>query len=155
VRPCSVCASPQREAIELELLAGTPLRHIAESYRVNRRGLGVHRDEHLPATMSQAHRAAEVAHADTLLERLEALEQYVVGILAAAANGTHEPIAGPFAPQQIPSTAGGVVLPHTALQAAREYRGVLELYGRLAGQLDDGSTAEVIVTFSPEWRTGS
>jgi hypothetical protein len=78
----------------------------------------------------QAQDAAEMAHADDLLTQVRALQTRTETILSRAER------------------KGEL---RTALAAIREARSNLELLGRLAGELQDGTTVNVLV--SPQWIT--
>ncbi|MFI5165538.1 MAG: hypothetical protein ACHQQS_02875 [Thermoanaerobaculales bacterium] len=83
---------------------------------------------HIPAGLVPAHRAEEVSRADDLLDQVRDLQERAIGILAKA------------------ETAGDL---RAATGAIREARGCLELLGKLAGELQDGVTVNVLV--APEW----
>lgn len=126
-RSCTICLHAERDAIDAALLAQQPLRDIARQYRVSKDALSRHR-EHLPAALVQAKAAEDVTHADDLLAQVRDLQARALTILDTA------------------EAAGDLKV---ALAAIREARGCIELFGRLAGELSDGATVNVIV--SPEW----
>jgi hypothetical protein len=103
------------------------LRHIASRFDTSTATLRRHA-EHIPAKLTKAKEAKEIARADTLLDEVKSLQARALKILDVS-EGTGD-------------------LP-TALKAIREARGCLELLGRLAGELKDGITINVLS--SREW----
>ena len=113
-RTCTICASPQHQAIDQALVAGTPYRAVAERFAASPPSVYRHQQGHLPATMLKAREAQEVAHADGLLAQLQSLQQKTLEILARAKG------------------AGDL---RSALAALRELRGTVELTAKLTGQM--------------------
>ena len=113
-RTCTICASPQHQAIDQSLVAGTPYRAVAERFAASPPSVYRHQQGHLPATMLKAREAQEVAHADGLLAQLQSLQQKTLEILARA-EGTGDL--------------------RSALAALRELRGTVELTAKLTGQM--------------------
>ena len=109
-RTCTICASPQHQAIDQSLVAGTPYRAVAERFAASPPSVYRHQQGHLPATMLKAREAHEVAHADGLLAQLQSLQQKTLEILARAA---------------------GTGALRSALAALRELRGTVELTAKL------------------------
>jgi len=126
-RACTVCIHPKRRAIEKALVAGLSIRDIAGQWKVSKSSVERHK-EHIPAKLTKAKEAKEIAHADNLLDEVRNLQARALKIL------------------DVSESAGD--LP-TALKAIREARGCLELLGRLAGELKDGITINVLS--SREW----
>ncbi len=126
-RQCSVCTHPQRPAIDAALVAGESLRSIAKQFTVSDSALFRHRD-HIPAALADAHDAQEVAQADDLLSQIRDLQRRTLTMLTTAEKAGELP---------------------TALKAVREARSNLELLAKLQGQLQEGTTVNVLV--SPEW----
>lgn len=127
-RSCSICRHADRDAIDRALVEGQPYRDIAGLYDLSKSAVERHGRSHLPATLTNAAEAEEVARADSLLAQLRALQERALGILAKAEG------SGDF---------------RTALLAIREARGCLELFARLAGELQTGTDLRVVV--APEW----
>ena len=128
-RTCTVCRHRQRDEIDQDLVARQPFRDIAGHYGVSKSALVRHSDDHIPAALERAQEATEAAQADNLLAQAVDLRGRAIGILdtAVATNDLR-----------------------IALGAIREARGCLELLGKLAGQLQDGPTVNILV--SAEWR---
>ena len=129
-RKCTICHHPNRDDIDQALVRREPFRHIAAHHEVSTSALVRHSDDHLPATLLQAHRAADVAHADNILGEVLDLRDHALGILDKA--------------EKVDDL-------RVACSAIREARGCLELLGKLAGTLKDGPTFNVFL--SPEWQT--
>ena len=129
-RRCTVCDHPDREAIDLALVAGGSLRDIAGQFRISKSALARHKGSHVPACLAKAQEAQEVAQADDLLAQLRDLQARTLAILTKAEEGTRRDL-------------------RTALAAIGEARRNLELLGKLAGELQQEGT--VNITLNPEW----
>lgn len=127
-RTCTICAHPQREAIEQALVAGGAMRPLAALYRVSPDAIERHAASHLPQALSKAQDAAEVAHADDLLGQLKDLQGRTLGILTQAEEAKDL---------------------RTALQAVGQARSNLELLAKITGELQQEGTVNLVV--SPEW----
>lgn len=127
-RVCTVCASDQRADIDAALVSGAPNRTIASQYHVTEQSIRRHKADHLPAALTKAQDAAEVAQADDLLAQVRDLQAKALSILATA-------------------EAQGDL--RTALAAIREARGNLELLAKLLGELDE--RPQVNIVLAPEW----
>jgi hypothetical protein len=89
--------------------------------------------EHLPLHLVKAQDAAEVAQADTLLDRLLSLNAETMAILKEARTGR-------------------IKDNELALRAIARAEKQLELQGKLLGELNDAPTVNILMT-SPEWVT--
>jgi hypothetical protein len=127
-RSCTICGHADRDAIEDAFIAGTPKRRIAAHYGVTEQALRRHIREHLPALLALARDAERSARADTLLDRIEALQSRTLAILEATEE-THDH--------------------RVALAAIREARGNLELIGEVTKELD--RTPTLNLHLNPEW----
>ncbi len=128
-RRCTICTHKEREPIDQALVAREPFRTIADRFGVKKTSLIRHSDDHVPAELVKAKDAADVACADDLLAQVCNLRDKALGILEKAEN-TNDLRA--------------------ALGAIREARGCVELFGKLAGQLRDAPTFNILVT--SEWQ---
>jgi hypothetical protein len=113
-QPCTVCSHHERDAIEDAFLAGAPKRRIASHYGVTERAVRYHLREHLPALLALARDAERAARADSLLDRIEALQSRTLAILEATEQTNEH---------------------RTALAAIREARSNLELIGEVTKEL--------------------
>ena len=127
-RPCATCRHPDRADIDASLVGGEPNRRVAARFALSEASVRRHRADHLPAALTQARAAAEVASADTLLDRLRSLNRETADVLRAA------------------KVARGHDLRLRAIARAEKQ---IELEGRLLGELIDAPTVNVAVL--PEW----
>lgn len=109
------------------LIEGVSLRNIAEHSGTSPQALLRHKD-HIAAALIRAKDVQEVIQADTLLDRLQALNQETRDILKAAKADDD---------------------PHLALKAIARAEKQLELEARLLGELNDQTTVNILV--APEW----
>lgn len=128
-RRCTICDHPERTAIDRELVAGTPLRHIAERFGLSLASVARHKDGHLPRELTAAREAATAAEADDLLAQVARLRTDARRIAERAERRRDL---------------------RTALQGIRELSRLVELQARLLHELSDGPTVNLVV--SDEWR---
>src|SRR5215217_3462598 len=114
-RVCTICSHDARDAIEDAFIAGTPKTRIAAHYGVKEQAVRYHVREHLPALLALARDAERAARADTLLDRLEALQSRTEAILASVE---------------------GADLYGVQLAAIREMRRNLELIGEVTKEIN-------------------
>ena len=128
-RTCSICSHEHRDAMEDAFIAGQAKRRIASQHGVSERAVRYHMREHLPALLALARDAERAARADSLLDRMEALQSRTLAILEAV-EGTNE---------------------HgTALAAIREARRNFSLIGEVTRELDRSRTINLELTV--EWQ---
>ena len=128
-RRCTICASDRLDEIDRMLVEGrVSRRKIASKWGVSEASLRRHAARHLPEALAAAAEAARVANGDDLLDQVRDLQRRAVAILERAEEeGDHR----------------------VALAAIREARGCLELLGRLAGELQERQTVNVLI--NPQW----
>jgi hypothetical protein len=128
-RRCSICDSVKVDEINWMLVEGrTAYRRIASLCDVSEAAVRRHAARHLPAVLAEAIEAERAADGDDLLKQLQNLQGRAVAILERAEReGDHR----------------------VALGAIREARGCLELLGRLAGELQERQSVNVLV--NPQW----
>ena len=127
-RTCTICRHDRLAAIDKALVNRRPFRDIANRYKLTKSSLLRHHDDHLPAKLVRAKRAAEAVEADALLDQVLDLKDNALGILSTAeGEGDHK----------------------TAIAAIREARSCVELLAKLAGQLASAPT--INITLSAEW----
>jgi hypothetical protein len=129
-RTCTICTDVRITEVDELLVSGTPLRNIAEQFRLAATSLHRHRHAHLPATLTDARRAQEVVHADGLLDRLEGLNAEAHRLMDKAER------------------EGDL---RTSLAAVRELVRIVELMAKVTGELAP-VTQTVNVALIPEWR---
>ena len=127
-RRCTVCQHEKRHAIDKALVAGETFRRIAADFDVTEQAVRRHKSAHLPAALTKAQEAAEVAHADDVLAQVQNLRDRALGVLDKAERADDL---------------------RAAVSAIREARGCVELLAKLVGDLNEGATVNVLV--SPEW----
>ena len=125
---CTICSHDERDAIEDAFIAGTPKRRIASHHGVSERAVRYHMREHLPELLALARDAERASRADSLLDRIEALQSRTLAILEATEETNEH---------------------RTALAAIREARGNLELIGEVTKELN--RTPALNLHLSPEW----
>jgi len=127
-RICSACRHEHVESINLELFDKTPLRKVSEKYGLSLSAVARHA-KHLPPELFQP---AEVRRATAAIERIGVLDQRVDEIYQAATAGND---------------------PKLALRALKELRGIIELYSRLTGELQNAGTVNntLVLAQAPEW----
>ncbi len=128
-RRCTICTHKSRAKIEKALVERQAFRHIAAQFQVSTSALVRHHDDHLPAALVKAQAAAEAAQADALLAQVVDLRDKALDVL---------------------DTAQGSEDLRSALGAIRDARGCVELLAKLAGQLKDAPTVNILV--SAEWQ---
>ncbi len=128
-RVCTICTHKSRAKIDKALVERQAFRHIAARFDVSTSALVRHHDDHLPAALVKAQAAAEAAQADALLAQVVDLRDKALDVL---------------------DTAQGSADLRAALGAIREARGCVELLAKLAGQLKDAPTVNILV--SAEWQ---
>jgi hypothetical protein len=127
-RACTVCAHGEIVAINQAIVGNAPLRGIAQRYAVSEDALRRHKQAHISITIAKAQEAAEVAQADTLLDRIRALLSKAESLLQQAED------------------AGDL---RTAFMGIREARSCIETLMEVEGELDRRPTVNLVV--SPEW----
>lgn len=127
-RSCTICAHPEKAAIDRAIVGGASNRSAASLYDVSEAAVRRHGANHLPAKLVKAQEVEDVVEADDLLAEVRGLQARALSILSKAEK------------------AGEL---RTALGAIREARGNLELLAKLLGELNDSPT--VNITISAEW----
>src|SRR5215208_2340339 len=128
-RTCTVCSHPNRDDIEdAVVIRSQGKRRIAAQHDVTEQALRRHMREHLPELLALARDAERASRADSLLDRIEALQSRTLAILEATEETNEH---------------------RTALAAIREARGNLELIGEVTKELN--RTPALNLHLSPEW----
>src|SRR4051794_18854765 len=127
-RTCTICAHPDRDAIERAMIAMQPYRRIAVQYDVSGSALVRHHDDHLQAAIVKASRIGEVTRADGLVDRIIVLARETQSVLDHAKAAEDDELA---------------------LKAIARAEKQLELQAKLLGQIKEGAT--VNITLSIEW----
>ena len=127
-RSCTICTHESRDAIEDVFIDGTSKRRIASQFGLTERAVRHHIREHLPPLLALARDAERAARADSLLDRLEALQSRTEAALARA-EGT----------DNFPAIFSGI----------REMRSNLELVGEITKELN--RTPTLNLHLNPAW----
>ncbi len=118
-RPCTVCTHSDHETIDQDLVSGTPYRAVAKRHGVGVSSVFRHRRDHLTELMAKAvevRGVRDLEYGDDLLGQLQSLNGRAMSILDDA------------------ETSGDR---RTALAAIREVRSIIELNGKLCGQIQE------------------
>jgi hypothetical protein len=129
-RTCTICAHPERAAIDKALVENDSLRAVAKCFGRSTAAMFRHKTDHLPAALVKAQDAHAVAQADDLLAQVRDLQRRSLDILKKAED------------------AGDL---RVALAAIGQARGNLELLARLLGELQDQQVAVQVLVTSPDW----
>ncbi len=129
-RKCTICGHKSRSQIDRALVERQPFRTIADRFGASKTALLRHHDDHLPSSLLKAQAAREAAQADALLAQVVDLRDKALDVL---------------------EQAEGAADLRAAVSAIREARGCVELLGKLAGQLKDAPTINLVL--SAEWLT--
>jgi hypothetical protein len=127
-RPCSVCISEHRDAVDRTLLTGASNRVVAHQFGLGPDAVSRHRNAHVAERLAKAEGAAEVASAGDLLAELRLLRAKAINLLLKAEA------AGDY---------------RTALAGIGQARQTIELLAELEGELDRRPV--VNLTLSAEW----
>ncbi len=116
--------------IDKALVERRAFRTIADQFGVSKTALLRHYDDHLPSSLVKAQQAKEAADADALLAQIVGLRDEGLGVLKKAKDAEDL---------------------HTVLNAIKVTQGTIELLAKLAGQLRDAPTINLVV--SAEWQS--
>jgi hypothetical protein len=128
-RKCTICGHRSRAKIDQALVERRPFRDIAGQYNVSKSAVVRHYDDHLPSSLVKAQEATEAAQADALLAQIVGLRDEGLGVLEKAKLAEDL---------------------HTVLNAIKVTQGTIELLAKLAGQLRDAPTINLVL--SAEWQ---
>ena len=129
-RQCHCCVHPERDSIDAALVCGESQKVIAERYGVGRSAVQRHARRHISPALAAMQVEREAEATNTLLRRTERLIERTERLLQAAEQD-------------------GKV--SAALAAVRELRGLLDLLGRVTGEIrDQQPTVTVNLLSSPE-----
>lgn len=129
-RTCTICEHPQKEEIDSLIINGNTFRNIVEQFSLSLGAIHRHKSEHLIQTLTKAREVKEIVHADNLLEQLRNLQAEALSILEQAKKKKDL---------------------RTAVFAINSARGVIELLGKLLGELREHPQVNVLI--SPEWKS--
>jgi hypothetical protein len=140
-RKCSACESDHLKEIDSLLINNESNRFIATRFNLTPAAVQRHKANHLPKLLVKAKDAEVVASADKLIDRVQSLLERATRLADAAEKSKN-------------LTA--------ALMGVREIRGVLELIGRINGELQtggnlgvqivNGQPSKMVAIGSAEWQ---
>jgi hypothetical protein len=113
---CKVCNHSQKAEIDQALVAGEPLRGVAERFGMHYSSLSRHKS-HISEQLNKSlalREFNELQQGQSVLQQIESLQAKALDLLTQAEN------------------AGDI---RTAIQAVRESRGCIELMAKASGQL--------------------
>ncbi len=128
-RTCTVCRHEQRDQIDKELVAGKLYRSIAKPYGASPSAVLRHKQNDIPATLSLANHAAEVAHGQTIFDQMQDLSAITRRTLAQADKAGDRKMT---------------------LKAIGEERRNLELQAKLNGELESRKPAQITTSVNVE-----
>lgn len=127
-RSCTICAHPEKAAIDRAIVGGASNRSVASLYDVSEAAVRRHGANHLPAQLAKAQEQEDVREALDVVKQLRAINSASLNILKEAREQ---------------GRAG------TALGAIDRIHKQIELQAKLLGELDDSPTVNVLI--SPQW----
>lgn len=127
-RACTVCAHPERRAIDKALVAGGSLRDIAGQFGLSKSAVERHQAEHLPKVLAEARAHEDVAHALDVVQQLKTINAVSMTVLKEARDARDGDLA---------------------LKAVDRIHKQIELQAKLLGELDE--RPQVVLVQSPEW----
>ena len=144
-RPCSICQHTNREEIDHLIIDGVPYREIAARYGTSQTTVGRHKEAHLGARVAEV-RAKEYSHIVSLAERQQQKEMAVADRLDAHADTILAKIIELYdKAKELLSAAESAGDLKTAISGVKEARGCLETLAKLEGQLNEGTTINILV----------
>lgn len=123
-RPCSVCAHPRLDEINLAVAAGRSYRTVFRTFGLPKTTLIRHVKAHLPVGLVEAEKKIKLREAEEFLLALEELHALTAGALKKAKEAGNLSAIG---------------------QLVNAARGLIETAARLTGELRDAPAAQVAV----------
>jgi hypothetical protein len=138
MRTCTVCRSPERLAIEREILAGTPYRRIAAQRGLAPSSVRRHEVGHLPEGLVRAKEAEAIASACDLLSELRRLGLSALEDASSAAGIYENLLAEAASGDKVADRKLGLALKALEVKGRAEERvvRVIALHARIRGELD-------------------
>ncbi len=134
-RNCTICAHPQQDAINSEIVQKRGNRRIATQFSVTESAVRRHTKAHLPDLLAKGRKAEQAAEADRLLWDMRRLQQHTLRILLDAEKPDED----------------GESDPNLLLKAVAEARRNTELMLKAQGDLNDSPTVNINLHTSSEW----
>ena len=131
-RTCTICGHAERETIDKALIAKEAYRHIASQFGTSTAALQRHQP-HLRGDLVEAHKAAGVERATSLLDDIHHSEARIEGLHGAV----EMVLRRAFDAKDLKSAVAAIKAAADLLREGREY---LELRGTVTGELDSPTT---------------
>ena len=146
---CLVCAHDKRESIEGGLLQGKPLASIAREHGISRETIRNHRDRCIPEVLARSRHAEAIRRGDRLVDQAEYLYSRAVKVLERAEAARETSLQLESLPvelrEEVEAIAEALAASDlTVLRAIREARPTLELLAKLAGQIREEVTLNLV-----------
>lgn len=125
-KKCTICFHEDRAQIEHDMREGMSMRAIAAKYGFSTSPVLTHK-RHLGELLPVTQKLATMADTDTLCDEIDTLKQRAYGILNKAEKAQHLSVS---------------------IAAIREIRSILELLGKISG---DVRTRSVSIHLNPQW----
>lgn len=142
---CSICAHPQRDALELALVSGSSTRTVASQFGLSRSSVGRHAKTHLPERLGKGRAHAKVLNPSRLAKAVDGVEKIAQRDLMGAAElfeKVQSLVQEAFSMLEAAKAAGDRT---NALKALREARETLSLLGKSQGYWHDGSSSTTTI----------
>ena len=148
---CTICEAPSREAAENAIAPGISVRKVAEQFSLSYPSLDRHQRKCLKRAVARVAEIQQVRAGQSLLDRLEALQDATLELVSEARNGRVIEMPHATDPKK---TVRAVIPPDPteARLAIAQARRNLEVIGRITGELeppkDDQSGGPKLITFA-------
>ncbi len=139
---CTVCAHPERAAIDAAVLAGGSKRAVATQYGLSAEAVQRHK-AHIPPALAKAHEAKEVARADSLLGMVRSQYDRALRHIDASEQVLKQA-------KRSKNRRDILEAIRTAGVPMREARRNLELLAKMIGQIPPDQPHITVIT-SPAW----
>jgi len=127
-RACTVCAHPDRDAIDRAIVAGQGAPEIAALYRVSSDAVLRHKGGHIRPLVLQAQRNADESRALDIIAQLKVINHTSLAVLKEAREARDGELA---------------------LKAVDRIHKQIELQAKLLGELDERPVVNLLI--APEW----
>ena len=127
-RTCTICSHEKRAQIDKAVLSKRSIREIADRWSVSKTALHRHGKHHVAAALIKGNQAAEATYGDDLLAKVQDLQADAKRIMAKAEKAEDL---------------------RTAIIAVRELARLIDLLGRLRGELQNAPPTINVQVLAP------
>jgi transposase-like protein len=124
-RKCKVCSHPLKDDIDFRLVSGHAYRELSRQFGIDKSSLHRHKKNHISAKLIESQRFKEISSANLLVEQIQKLQIKAERIAKKAER------KGDY---------------RTALAGIRELTRIVELLGKLQGELHESNVNIVLNT---------